>query len=97
MAGKQETPSEGNALRCTNRLDEWHFQTRLGSLRIAPSQSRDGRWELWLGDEPLGSYHRPDAAAADVADAVTGHPELDELLDRWAPDDLTEWTHYEPR
>jgi hypothetical protein len=49
---------------------------------------------LWCGDEVLGSYHRPEAAADDVSHGVTGYLDLDRLLESRAPSDLSEWERH---
>jgi len=76
-------------------MTAWIFQTRFGTLCIAPSRSHEGGWDLWRGDRRLGSYDRPEAAAHDVAKRATGDAELDRNLGWWTPADLGEWQRAE--
>ena len=74
----------------------WSFRTSVGVLRIKPSGSRDGRFELWLGGVPVASYASPEIAADDVSRATTGGPrKLDEVLKTEAPSELSEWARHE--
>ena len=74
----------------------WSFRTSAGVLRIKPSRSGDGRFELWLDDELINSYQSPEIAADDVFMAITGGPRrLDETLETEAPSELSEWTRHE--
>jgi len=65
------------------------FRNPAGLFSIRPQQ---GRWGLWIGDELLGSYHRPEAAADDVYTQHTGWDAWDDKEpDGSEPTDLSEW------
>lgn len=42
----------------------WRYVTRWAAFAILPQGN--GRWQVWCDDEPLGSYHRPEAALDDL-------------------------------
>ena len=68
----------------------WQFQTRMGTVRIVPN---DNRWVVLFGDENLGSYHSPSAAADDVAGGHTFTPSTGvDLGSLGIPDDIGEWS-----
>ena len=70
----------------------WRYETRFGSFLIHPG--RDGRWNLWLGDEVLDSYHSPEEAAEAVGSGQTGFWPRDEAMldpDGLEPTDLSDW------
>jgi hypothetical protein len=81
----------GNAVSVT-----WSFRTSVGVLRIRPSSSRAGRFELWLDGTLIRSYPSPEIASDDVCMAITGGPDgLDEVLQTEAPSALGEWIRHE--
>lgn len=49
------------------------------------------RWDLWLRDELLGSYHSAVAAADDVYTQTTGDYDWDSLQGADIPTDIYEW------
>lgn len=64
-------------------------RNKFGTFWIA---QRGERWEAGLGDEGLGSYHRPEAALDDLVGGHTFAPSSG--LDTAAvglPEDLREW------
>ena len=65
------------------------YRTRFGTFSIRPGH--DGRWMLALGDEALGSYHSPAAAAEDVFMCATGHYGWDSQGTVNEPESLVEW------
>jgi hypothetical protein len=67
----------------------WAYRTPVGMFWIKPRD--DGRYVLGIGDDALGSYHSPMAAADDVASHVTGYYEWDCRGDMH-PVDLSEWS-----
>ena len=68
----------------------WYFETRAGIVSIRPV---GGRFGLFLGDENLGSYHSPMAAADDAAGGHTLTPSNGVDLGRLGiPEDIDEWT-----
>jgi hypothetical protein len=74
----------------------WSFRTSVGVLRIRPSSSRAGRFELCLDDALIRSYPSAEIASDDVCMAITGGPDgLDEVLQAEAPSALGEWTRHE--
>jgi len=66
------------------------YRSRFGLLAIRPA--RNGRWNLWIGDDIYGQYHSPIAAADDVYMQATGHYEWDDQDNLMEPCDLSEWT-----
>ncbi len=65
------------------------FRSPVGVFVI---REKAGRWQLWIDDGLLGSYHSPEAAADDVRAHVTGWPEWDERrASPHDPADLSEW------
>jgi hypothetical protein len=70
----------------------WRYQTPVGTFWIRP---RGRVFVLGIGDEDLGSYHSPQAAADDVFTRVTGYDPWDssDVLDGEEPTDLSEWSH----
>lgn len=68
----------------------FYFQTRRGIVSIRP---QGGRWCLFFGDENLGSYHSPQAAAEDAAGGYAYTPSSGVDLGRLGiPDDVGEWS-----
>lgn len=68
------------------------FRSNIGVFRIGVDPYNSGRLVLTLGDERLGYYHSPMAAADDVYVHCTGcygWDCLDGKVD--APRDLSEW------
>jgi len=49
----------------------WYYQTKKGTVSIRPVADR---WCIFFGDESLGSYHSPAAAADDAAGGHTYTP-----------------------
>ena len=68
----------------------YRFDTRHGPFFIEP---RNGRWHVIYNDESLGAYHRPEAAADDLAGGHTFSPSngVDPGACGISPD-LPEWT-----
>lgn len=65
------------------------FRSPFGLFIIKP---HNNRWGLWCGDDLLGSYHRPEAAADDVYMQATGHYDWDgKKTDGTEPMDLSDW------
>lgn len=51
-----------------------------------------GRWSIFYGEENLGSYHRPEAAADDAAGGHTFTPsDGTDLGSLGLPGDIREW------
>jgi hypothetical protein len=73
----------------------WAYQSTLGRFLI--KQTSANRYELWLGEELLGNYPSPAAAADDVFLCATGHYQWDAQGAVNAPTDLSEWTRYQRR
>ncbi len=71
---------------------KYTYRTRVGTFCIRPQPNSPGRWWLCIGDDALGSYHSPEAAADDVYTQSTGHFEWDSLPPVEDPTDLSEWT-----
>jgi hypothetical protein len=67
----------------------WVYKSKRGSFSIRRLQN--GRFGLYVGDEMLGSYHTPEAAADDVFMCVTGHDPWDNQLTVDYPADLGDW------
>lgn len=67
----------------------WFYKSKVGTFKIIPGSN--GRYLLYIGDENLGSYHSPDAAADDVYMCATGHYPWDKQLTVTSPTDLGEW------
>lgn len=67
----------------------WLFRSKVGTFKIA--LHNNGRFGLWIGDELLGSYHSPHAAADDVYMYATGHWPWDQQMMVLEPCDLGEW------
>jgi len=74
-----------------NRHCLFHYRTRVGTFWIAQQPGGRGRFLLGIGDEALGSYHSPAAAADDVYCQATGCYEWDALGPVTSPTDLSEW------
>lgn len=70
----------------------WLYRTRAG---VASIQQVNGRWCIFFGDENLGSYHSPAAAADDAAGGHTFMPSSGiDLGDLGIPDDLGDWDQF---
>lgn len=67
----------------------WYYQTNVGMFKIVRNKS--GRFDLWIDNIQLGSYHSPNAAADDVYKQTTGWDEWDTLDTDSIPTDLSEW------
>jgi len=72
-------------------LRNYYFRSEVGIFSIRPQDGVAARFLLSIGDEPLGSYRSPQAAADDVYGGVTGHYAWDVRNDPHAPTDLSEW------
>lgn len=70
----------------------WHCQTTVGVFWIRFDPRTRTRFLLGIGDEPLGWYYSPEAAADDVFLQQTGWSEWDALHDVARPADLSAWT-----
>lgn len=69
----------------------WYHQTEIGVFWIRFDPSTRTRFLLGIGDEPLGWYYSPEAAADDVFLQKTGWSEWDSLAAATKPNDLSEW------
>lgn len=70
-------------------MSGWYFRTRAEVVSIRPVQ---GRWCIFYGDENLGSYHSPAAAADDAAGGHTFTPSSGvDLGSLGIPEDLGDW------
>jgi hypothetical protein len=69
----------------------YYYRSRVGTFWIRPQSSNPGRVQLGVGDEILGSYHSPQAAADDVYTQHTGFDAWDSLPSVTEPTDLSEW------
>jgi len=75
---------------------QWLYfvETLLGHVWIAPDPNGNGRFWLGLGDEGLGSYHKPWQATDDAAHGHSGDARLDQFVGarpRLVPADAKEW------
>lgn len=62
------------------------------SREVVSIRAAGGRWAIFYGDENLGSYHRPEAAADDAAGGHTFTPsDGTDLGSLGLPADLREW------
>jgi hypothetical protein len=69
----------------------YYFKASVGNFQIK-QQSSSERWGLYLGDELLGTYHSPQAAADDVFMQATGDYSWDTIRPTVRhPQDLSEW------
>jgi hypothetical protein len=68
----------------------FHYVSPVGVLWIKPQPGTD-RVALGIDEEPLGSYHTPQAAADDVYTQHTGSHAWDSLTNVRLPRDLSEW------
>ncbi|BBL71907.1 hypothetical protein [Methylogaea oryzae] len=69
----------------------WTYPTPFGQFSIRPSD--DGRHDLYIGDELLASYDKPEEAAYDVFTQTSGCYEWDsQTATIEHPADLSEWT-----
>ena len=57
----------------------WQCDTGAGVFSIAPCRSDDGCWELWIGEQCLGTYEALHAAADAVERHATGDIAWDDL------------------
>ena len=70
----------------------YSYRTKFGTFFIRAHPRLAGRWLLQIGDETLGSYHSPLAAADDVYCQATGYYEWDTMRPSpLQPTDLSEW------
>ncbi|WP_199559138.1 hypothetical protein [Nioella nitratireducens] len=68
----------------------YQYYTPHGTVSIMPEP--EGRWKVMFGDENLGSYHSPEAAADDVSGGHTFSPSNGvDLGQLGIPDDLGDW------
>ena len=70
----------------------WHCETEVGVFCIRYDPRTRTRFLLAIGDEPLGWYHSPEAAADDVFLQKTGWQEWDSLVPPTKPKNLADWT-----
>ncbi|WP_299724826.1 hypothetical protein [uncultured Tateyamaria sp.] len=69
----------------------YQFYTQQGTVSILPEPA--GRWKVMYGEDNLGSYHSPEAAADDVSGGHTFEPSNGvDLGELGIPDDLGDWT-----
>ncbi len=72
----------------------WYFETRKGRVEI---RHVVGRWCIFFGDDNLGSYHSPSAAADDAAGGHTFTPSNGVDLGRLGiPENIDEWSPINP-
>ena len=71
----------------------WHYSTKWGTFWII---QKEGRFDVILSDESLGSYASPDLALCDLLGGHTYSPSngLD-TSNAGLPEDLTEWAFEE--
>ncbi len=69
-------------MKLVRKPSAWHFETPVGTFRIAPARSGNGRWDLWIGAECLGTYESTAATADAVETHATGWIEWDEFHHR---------------
>lgn len=76
-------------------MQNYQYNADIGTFTI--KQVGHEYYELWLGEEMLGSYESPELAASDVADFNTGYIEWDLFKneERNIPSDLSDWSHIE--
>ncbi len=68
----------------------YQYRTRAGTVNLVPEAG--GRYKVVFGDEDLGSYHSPEAAADDVSGGHTFSPsDGTDLGELEIPGDLGEW------
>jgi hypothetical protein len=68
----------------------YQYYTPHGAVSLIPEAN--GRYKVMFGDENLGSYHSPEAAAGDVSGGHTFAPSNGvDLCELDISDDLGEW------
>ena len=68
----------------------YQYRTRAGIVSLIPEPG--GRYKVMFGDDNLGSYHSPEAAADDVSGGHTFTPsDGTDLGAMDIPSDLGEW------
>jgi hypothetical protein len=70
----------------------WHCETAIGVFWIRFDARTRSRFLLGIGEEPLGWYYSPEAAADVVFLQETGWSEWDSRHDLVKPLDLGDWT-----
>ena len=81
--------SRGRQDNLRKGLKMWKYQSKKGVLWI--KKNRDGRYDLGVESECLGSYNSPQSAADDVFCCVTGYGPWDDQGTVDQPTDLGEW------
>jgi hypothetical protein len=71
--------------------ESYYFRSAVGIFWIRPRPGNAGRFILGIGEDALGSYASPRAAADDVYTGATGFYAWDSRNDPRAPRDLSEW------
>jgi len=70
----------------------WYCETEIGVFWIRFDPRTRSRFLLGIGEEPLGWYYSPEAAADVVFLQKTGWSEWDSLQEISKPADLGSWT-----
>lgn len=77
-------------MRSDTDLYYYQYYTHVGTMSLIPEAG--GRYKVMFGDENLGSYHSPEAAADDVSGGHTFSPsDGTDLGELDIPDDLGGW------
>jgi hypothetical protein len=69
----------------------YYYRSSVGTFWIRPEPGSPSQVQLGVGDEVLGCYHSPEAAADDVYTQHTGYYAWDSLPSVTDPTDLSEW------
>jgi hypothetical protein len=77
-------------MRSDTDLYYYQYTTPAGTVSLIPESG--GRYKVMFGDENLGSYHSPEAAADDVSGGHLFSPsDGTDLGELGIPNDLHEW------
>ncbi len=77
-------------MRSDTTIYYYQYATRGGTVSLLPEAG--GRYKVMFGDQNLGSYHSPEAAADDVSGGHTLSPSSGmDLGELGIPADLGEW------
>lgn len=69
----------------------YYYKSSIGILRILPNPDSPDRFQLWINDNYIGSYHTSQAAADDVYRCHTHYRKWDKATNIKRPRDITEW------
>ncbi len=72
-------PVHRRRVRFIQKPTAWYCETDAGVFSIAPCRSDDGCWELWIGEQCLGTYESLRVAAEAVEQHATGDIAWDDL------------------